>query len=52
MMEDEDSWRNVDNGETVKTSTVYTNHNGVQSKKTTSTKRHIENGVANTMTTE
>ena len=52
MMEDEDSWRNVDNGETMKTSTVFTNHNGVQSKKTVSTKRKIENGISNTVTTE
>lgn len=52
MMEDEDSWRNINSGETMKTSTVYTNHNGVHSKKTVSTKRTVENGVAKTTTTE
>ena len=41
LMEDEDSWRNIDNGETMKTNTVYQNNNGVESKKTVSTKRKI-----------
>lgn len=52
MMEDKDSWRSVDNGETVKSSTVSTNHNGIHSKKTVTTQRKIENGIANTITTE
>ena len=50
-MEEEDSWRNVDNGETVKTNTVYQNNNGVESKKIVTTKRKIDNGVAKTITT-
>jgi len=50
-MEDEESWSKVDKGETVKTNTVYQNNNGVESKKTVSTKRRVENGVAKTMTT-
>ena len=52
LMEDEDSWRNIDNGETMKTNTVYQNNNGVESKKTVSTKRKIENGVSKVFTTE
>lgn len=51
-MEDDDSWRNVDNGETVKTNTVYQNSNGVESKKIVTTKRKVDNGVAKTITTE
>lgn len=53
LMEDEDSWRNsIDEGETVKSSTVYQNNNGVQSKKTVTTKKKIHQGVAKTLTTE
>ena len=52
LMEDEDSWRNIDNGETVKTSTVYSNDNGVESMKKVTTKREIKNGEAKTYTTE
>lgn len=51
MMQDE-SFNGIDNGETYKTSTVYSNNNGVESKKTVSTKRVIKNGVAETHTTE
>ena len=52
LMEDENSWREIDNGETVKTNTVYQNNNGVESKKTVTTKRKIENGQPKTFTTE
>lgn len=51
MMEDDESWRSIDTGETVKTSQVFTNHNGVQSKKTVTTKRKVDKGIANTLTT-
>lgn len=52
LMEDDNSWREIDNGETVKTNTVYQNNNGVESKKTVTTKRKIENGQQKTFTTE
>lgn len=52
LMEDEDSWKNIDNGETVKTSTVYSNDNGLESRKTVITKRQIKDGEARTYTTE
>lgn len=52
LMEDEDSWRNIDQGETVKTNTVYQNNNGIESKKTVTTKRKVDKGVAQTVTTE
>lgn len=42
----------MDNGETVKTNTVYQNNNGVESKKTVTTKRKVENGQTKTLTTE
>lgn len=51
LMEDEDSWRDINYGETVKTNSVYHNNNGVESKKTVSTKKKIENGIAKTLTT-
>ena len=51
-MEDDNEWKGIDNGETVKSSTVYSNNNGVESKKTVTTKKNIVNGVAETHTTE
>ncbi len=44
-MDDED-FGPVENGESVKTSTVYTNNNGVESKKTVSTKKKVKDGKA------
>ena len=52
MMEDENSWKDIENGETYKTETVYSNNNGVESKKSVTTKRKIDNGKAQTTTTE
>lgn len=50
-MDDEESWKDVNSGETVKTSTVYTVDNGVETKKTITTRRKIENGIPVTTTT-
>ena len=51
LIEDVDNWRNISYGEAVKTNTVYHNNNGVESKKTISTKKILENGIAKTLTT-
>lgn len=51
-MESEDNWNSMDNGQTTKTSTVYSMNNGVESKKTITTKRKVQNGVAQTTTKE
>lgn len=48
---DED-WGNVKDGESYKTSTYYTNKNGVESKKSITSKTKFENGVPLTETTE
>lgn len=52
MMDYDDGWRDINNGETVKTNTIFSNNNGVQSKKTVSTSRKIINGIPETHTTE
>jgi len=51
MMIDEND-PNMTNGETVKTSSVYTNKNGVESKKSVTTKKKIVDGKANEETVE
>ena len=51
-MDEDDSWRNINNGETVKTNTIYSDNDGVKSKKTVTTSRKINNGFAETLTTE
>ena len=48
---DED-WGNIKDGESYKTSTYYTNKNGVESKKSITSKTKFENGVPLTETTE
>lgn len=52
MMDGEDNFGEIQNGESVKTSTVYTNNNGVESKKTVSTKKKVKDGKAVEETTE
>lgn len=49
---DNEDWSNVKEGESQKVSTYYTNKNGVESKKTISTKTKYENGIPKTETTE
>ena len=49
---DESNWDGVNEGETVKTSTVYSNNNGVESKKTVKTRKVVKDGKAETHTTE
>jgi hypothetical protein len=44
MMLDENESIIGDNGETIRTSSVYTNRNGVESKKTVNSKKKIVNG--------
>ena len=52
-MENDTNWeKSVDNGETIKTSTVYTNNNGVESKKTVTTKKVVKDGRTESLTTE
>lgn len=51
-MDIEDDFGSVENGESIKTSTVYTNNNGVESKKTVSTKKKVKDGKAVQETTE
>ena len=52
MMDEEDGWRDIRDGETVKTNTVFSNNNGVESKKVVTTSRKIVNGIPETVTTE
>lgn len=53
MMEDENDFgSNIDNGEVWKESTVYSNHNGVETKKLVKRKRRIVNGKAEEVKTE
>lgn len=47
-----DDWSNVREGESQKVSTYYTNRNGVENKKTISTKTRYENGIPKTETIE
>lgn len=52
LMLDEGFEQNAKDGQTVKTSSVYTNKNGVESKKNVTTKKTIKNGKATEETTE
>lgn len=47
-----DDWSSVNQGESFKTESYYTNKNGIESKKSISTKTKYENGVPTTETTE
>lgn len=47
-----EDWSNVQDGESYKTSTYYTNKNGVESKKSVSTKTKYVGGVPTSETTE
>lgn len=47
-----EDWSNVKDGESYKTSTYYTNKNGVESKKSVSTKTKFVDGVPTSETTE
>lgn len=51
-MIDEGDEKNIKEGQTVKTSSVYTNKNGQQSKKTVTTKRNIKGGKVQEERTE
>ena len=51
-MIDEKDEKDVKEGETVKTSSVYTNKNGQESKKVVTTKKVIKDGKVNQETTE
>lgn len=51
-MLDEGFEQNAKDGQTIKTSSVYTNKNGVESKKNVTTKKTIKNGKATEETTE
>ena len=51
-MLDEADEKNVKEGETVKTSSVWTNKNGQESGKTVTTKKVIKDGKTNEETTE
>ena len=44
MMEDEDNFGNISNGESWKESTVYNNDNGVETKKFIRRKKRVVNG--------
>lgn len=44
MMDVEDDWKDIKEGESVKTSSVYTNKNGVESKKNVTTKKSVKDG--------
>jgi len=46
-MIDEGEERNIKDGQTVKSSSVYTNKNGQESKKTVTTKRNFKDGKMN-----
>ena len=52
LNEGNEDWSNVKDGESYKTSTYYTNKNGVESKKSVSTKTKIQDGVPVSETTE
>ena len=51
-MIDEGDDRNIKEGQTVKTSSVYTNKNGQESKKTVTTKKNIKGGKVQEERTE
>jgi curved DNA-binding protein CbpA len=52
LMLDENDEKNIKDGETIKTSSVFTSNNGVQSKKTVTTKKKIKDGKVEGVTTE
>ncbi len=45
-MDEEKNFGNIENGQAVKTSTVYNNNNGVETKKSVTTKKTVKNGKA------
>lgn len=47
LMLDESEEKDIKEGQTIKTSSVYTNKNGEESKKTVTSKKTIKNGKAN-----
>lgn len=47
LMIDEGDERNIKDGQTIKTSSVYTNKNGQESKKTVTTKKNFKGGKVN-----
>lgn len=47
-----EDWSQVKDGESYKTSTYYTNKNGIESKKSVSSKTKFVDGVPHTETTE
>lgn len=47
-----EDWSKINTGESQKTETYYTNKNGVESKKSITTKTKYENGVPSVETTE
>jgi hypothetical protein len=44
MMIDEEDEKNIQDGQTIKTSSVYSNKNGKEEKKTVTTKKNIKDG--------